>query len=53
MAVEVKKAGKTTRSFANFLSEYTPKKTFIVSIGELGHGESNGRKYLKIPAVYL
>lgn len=53
IAVEVKKAGKTTRSFANFLSEYTPKKTFIVSMGELGSGESNGRKYLKIPAVYL
>lgn len=53
IAVEVKKAGKTTRSFANFLSEYTPKKTFMVSLGELGEGEANGKKYLKIPAVYL
>jgi uncharacterized protein len=53
MAVEVKKAGKTTRSFANFLSEYTPKKTFIVSMGESGEGKSNGKRYLKVPAVYL
>ena len=53
MAVEVKKAGKTTRSFANFLTEYTPKKTFIVSMGELGEGKANGKKYLKVPAVYL
>jgi len=53
MAVEVKKAGKTTRSFASFLSEYKPKKTFIVSMGEMGEGEINGQKYLKVPAVYL
>lgn len=53
MVVEVKKVGKTTRSFANFLFQYTPKKTFIVSMSELGEGEINGKKYLKIPAVYL
>jgi predicted AAA+ superfamily ATPase len=53
MAVEVKKAGRTTRSFANFLSEYNPKKTFMVSLGEYGTGEANGKKYLKVPAVYL
>jgi len=53
MAVEVKKAGKITRSFANFFSEYSPKKTFIVSMAELGEGEANGKRYLKVPAVYL
>ncbi len=53
MAVEVKKAGKTTRSFANFLSEYEPKKVFVVSLDELGSGTSKEKSYLKIPAVYL
>jgi len=53
MAVEVKKAGRTTRSFANFLSEYAPKKVFLLSMDELGEGEANGRKYSKVPAVYL
>jgi len=53
IAVEVKKAGKTSRSFANFLSEYTPKQTFIASLDELGDGQTNGKKYLKVPAVYL
>ncbi|MEW6528414.1 MAG: ATP-binding protein [Candidatus Micrarchaeota archaeon] len=53
IAVEVKKAGKTSKSFTNFLCKYAPKKTFIVSLDELGYGETNGKKYLKIPAVYL
>ncbi len=53
IAAEVKKAGKTSRSFANFLSEYAPKKTWLVSLDDIGYGETNGKKYLKVPAVFL
>lgn len=51
--VEVKSAGKTTRSLVSFIKEYKAKEAFVVSLEEFGERNIEGCRMRMIPLVYL